>query len=73
MRQIEITRTGEASISGQLSEMRAWLHNAGIEPLALEPLRILGAHAQFRARFANAAEADRFRRQFDETDALTPG
>jgi hypothetical protein len=73
MRQIEITRTGDASIADQLSEMRAWLHDAGIEPLALEPLHILGAQVRFRARFATAAEAERFRQQFDETGALTPG
>lgn len=38
MRRIEITRAGDASIADQLSEMRAWLRSAGIEPLQLEPL-----------------------------------
>jgi hypothetical protein len=71
MRRIEITRTGDASIADQLSEMRAWLRSAGIEPLQLEPLRILGALVSFHASFATAAEAERFRQRFDET-AHTP-
>jgi hypothetical protein len=71
MRRIEITRAGDASIADQLSEMRAWLRSAGIEPLQLEPLRILHGLATFRASFATAEEAERFRQRFDES-AYTP-
>jgi hypothetical protein len=66
MRRIEITRAGDASIADQLSEMRAWLRSVGIEPLQLEPLRILHGLATFRAGFASVEEAERFRRRFDE-------
>ena len=66
MRRIEITRAGDASIADQLSEMHAWLRSVGIEPLQLEPLRILHGLASFRASFATVEEAERFRRRFDE-------
>jgi hypothetical protein len=66
MRRIEITRAGDASIADQLSEMHAWLRSQGIEPLQLEPLRILHGLATFHASFATVGEAERFRQRFDE-------
>ena len=46
--------------------MHAWLRSERIEPLQLEPLRILHGAATFRASFATSDEAERFRRRFDE-------
>jgi hypothetical protein len=67
MRRIEITRAGDASIADQLSEMHAWLRSQRIEPLQLEPLRILHGLATFRADFATVGDAERFGQRFDET------
>jgi hypothetical protein len=72
MRTIEITRTGEASVTDQIAEMREWLRRAGIQPLELEPMRILGARVRFRGVFANDADAQRFRRRFDMEIAGEP-
>lgn len=72
MRRVEIIRTGDASIADQLAEMRLWLELEGIEPIELEPLRILGAVVRFRASFATAQEAEQFCREFDQADALAP-
>ena len=66
MRRIEITRAGDASIADQLTEMRAWLRARRIEPLQLEPLRILNRLATSRASFAAVEDAERFRRRLDE-------
>jgi hypothetical protein len=71
MRRVEITRAGDASIADQLKEMRARLRARQIEPLQLEPMRILNGLATFQARFATTAEAERFRQRFDEI-ARTP-
>lgn len=73
MRRVEITRTGDASIADQLAEMREWLETEGIEPIDLEPLHIIGALVRFRASFATAAEAERFRQAFDEAGAFASG
>ena len=67
MRRIEIMRAGDTSIADQLSEMHAWLRSQRIEPLQLEPLRILHCLASFHASFATSDEAERFRQRFDET------
>lgn len=69
MRQVEITRTGDASVADQMTEMREWLREAGIEALELEPVRILKARVRFRAAFATAEDAARFGRRFDEEGA----
>ena len=66
MRRIEITRAGDATVTDQLAEMRDWLREEGIAPIALEPDRILGAAVRFRALFDSASDAERFRHQFDE-------
>lgn len=65
MRTVEITRTGDAAILDQVAEMRGWLREAGIKPVELEPMRIMNARVRFRASFANAEDAERFRRRFD--------
>ena len=69
MRTVEITRTGEASVTDQIAEMQEWLRAAGIQPLELEPMRILGARVRFRATFASDQDAERFRRRFDTQSA----
>ena len=66
MRRIEITRGGEATVTDQLAEMREWLRTEGIEPVELEPDRILGAMVRFRAGFDSREDAERFRCRFDE-------
>ena len=66
MRTVEVTRSGNASISDQLAEMHAWLKEAGIAPLSLDTVRILQARVRYRAAFATEAEAERFCRRFDE-------
>ena len=72
MRTVEITRSGDASVADQLAEMRDWLKQAGIEPLALEAVRILQARVRYRATFASETEAERFCLRFDEDAARTP-
>jgi len=72
MRTVEITRTGEVSVTDQIAEMQEWLRAAGIQPLELEPMRILGARVRFRAVFANNEDAERFRRRFDTASAGEP-
>ena len=62
---IEITRGGDASVADMLAEMRTWLQQEGIDPLELEPIEILHAQVRFRANFAKAEDAERFRRRFD--------
>lgn len=63
---IEITRKGDASVADQMAEMHEWLREVGIEPVELQPLRILKARVRFRATLANDDDAERFRRRFDE-------
>lgn len=72
MPSIEITRTGSASVAGQIDEMREWLRAAGIAAVELEPVNILRARVRFRAVFATAEEAKRFRLRFDEAAADSP-
>jgi hypothetical protein len=52
-----------------MAEMHEWLREVGIEPVELQPLRILKARVRFRATLANNDDAERFRRRFDEADA----
>jgi hypothetical protein len=66
MQTIEITRTGDASVADQMAEMHEWLGKTGIQPLDLQPVRILQARVRFRAHFAIGDDAERFRRRFDE-------
>jgi hypothetical protein len=66
MRRIEIIRAGDATVTDLLAEMREWLQVEGIEPVELEPDRILGAVVRFRAGFDSSEDAERFRRRFDE-------
>ena len=73
MRTVEIARTGDASVADQMVEMREWLREAGIQPVELEPLRILKARVRFRATFGNNDDAERFRRRFDEESAGNGG
>ena len=61
---IEITRSGDRSISDELAEMHEWLHEHGIEA-EIEPARILRGRTHFRAVFTSDAAADRFCRAFD--------
>jgi hypothetical protein len=65
MRTVEITRIGDASVTDQITEMQEWLREAGIQPLELRPMRILGARVRFSAVFASDQDAERFRRRFD--------
>jgi hypothetical protein len=69
---IEITRAGDASVAEQIAEMHEWLREAGIQPVELEPVRILKARVRFRASFANDDDAERFRGRFDEKGAGDP-
>jgi hypothetical protein len=64
MRTLEISRMGNSSVADQLFEMREWLLKAGIQPLNLEPTRILKARVGFRASFEGAEEAARFSHRF---------
>jgi hypothetical protein len=73
MRTVEIVRTGNASVADQMAEMQGWLCEAGIQPLTLDPMRILNAQVRFRASFANDADAERFRGRFNEEGAGEPG
>jgi len=66
MRTLEIIRGGDAAVADQLAEMREWLRAEGIAASELEPVRILRARVRFRATFASDADAERFRRRFDE-------
>jgi hypothetical protein len=66
MRTVEVTRSGDSSVTTQLAEMHDWLREAGIELLELEPLTILRARARFRATFKRPEDADRFVTRFDE-------
>ena len=68
MRRIEITRTGDTTITAQLAEMRDWLDEEGIETLGLESDRILDATVRFVARFDRQEDAERFRHRFDEAE-----
>lgn len=72
MRTVEITRTGHASVADHVAEMQAWFREAGIDPLELEAISILNARIRFRASFADAGDAERFRAKFDEESAPTP-
>jgi hypothetical protein len=72
MAMVEITRRGNASVADQMAEMHRWLREAGIEPLELQPVRILNASVRFSAAFANAEDAERFRLRFDEEGAGDP-
>ena len=55
-----------------MAEMQGWLCEAGIQPLTLDPTRILNAQVRFRASFANDDDAERFRGRFDEEDVGNP-
>ena len=72
MATVEITRTGDTSVAHQMAEMQAWLRETGIEPVALQPMRILKARVRFHAAFANDGDAEQFRRRFDEADTGIP-
>ena len=72
MRTVEITRTGDASVADQMAEMQEWLREAGIQPVELQPVRILNASVRFRATFATDEDAERFRRRFDMEGAGNP-
>ena len=63
---IEITRTGDASVTDLMSEMNDWLREMRIRPLQLEPVHIEDAEVRFRAIFPTSDEAERFCRRFDE-------
>jgi hypothetical protein len=69
---LEIRRIGNSSVADQMVEMKEWLAEAGIRPLNLEPTSILRARVGFRASFAGADEAARFRRRFDAEGAASP-
>jgi hypothetical protein len=69
MRTVEITRTGDVSVADEMAEMQDWLREMRIQPLDLQPLRILQARVRFRATFANDDDAERFRARFDEASA----
>ena len=69
METIEITRRGNTSVADQMAEMHRWLRAAGVEPLELQPVRILNASVRFSAAFASDEDAERFRRKFDEEGA----
>ncbi len=69
MRMIEITRTDDASVADQLTEMKEWLRERGIQPFQLEPIQIENAEVRFRAIFGTSEDAERFCRRFDEASA----
>jgi hypothetical protein len=64
MRIVEITRSGDRSVSDELAGMHEWLHENDIEA-EIGPARILKGRVQFRAVFATDSDADRFCRAFD--------
>jgi hypothetical protein len=66
MRTVEIARSGDASVADQMADMHEWLRAQGMQPLELQPVRILKASVHFLARFANEEDAERFRLRFDE-------
>jgi hypothetical protein len=66
---IEFTRAGDTSVANQMAEMREWLRETGIQPVELQPVRIVKARVRFRAVFANDADAERFGRRFEEAGA----
>jgi hypothetical protein len=72
MRTIEIARSGDVSVADQMAEMQRWLCEAGIQPLTLDPMRVVNAQVRFRASFANDDDAERFRGRFDEEDVGNP-
>jgi hypothetical protein len=72
MRTVEIARSGEASVTEQLDEMRDWLRAEGIAARELKPAAIRQGRAHFRARFERDEEAERFCRQFDEAAHAAP-
>ncbi len=72
METIEITRRGRylgCRSNGRNAPVAA---RGGIEPLELQPVRILNASVRFGAAFANDRDAERFRLRFDEEGAGTP-
>jgi hypothetical protein len=69
MRMIEITRTDDASVADQMSEMNEWLREKGIQPFQLEPIQIEEAQVRYRAIFAISDDAERFCRRFEEASA----
>jgi hypothetical protein len=66
MQKVEIARSGDATVADQMEEMLDWLHEEGIEPLDLQPVRIVRASVRFRAAFATAEDAERFCLRFNE-------
>jgi hypothetical protein len=69
MRMIEITRTDDASVADQMTEMSEWLREMGIRPLQLEPIHIAETQVRFRAILPTSDDAERFCRRFDEASA----
>ena len=72
MRTLEISRIGNSSVTDQMFEMREWLLQAGIQPLKLEPTRILQARVGFRASFDGPEDAERVSRRFGTDGAGHP-
>ena len=69
MRMIEITRTDDASVADQMTEMNEWLRERGIQPFQLEAIQIEEAQVRFRAIFVTSDDAEPFCRRFDEASA----
>jgi hypothetical protein len=63
---IEIGRAGNVSVADQMAEMHAWLREQAIQPLELQPVRIVKASVRFLGKFATQEDAERFRLRFDE-------
>ena len=63
---VEIGRAGDVSVADQMAEMQAWLREQRIQPLELQPVRIVRASVCFVAKFATREDAERFRLRFDE-------
>jgi hypothetical protein len=68
MQSVEITRAGDQPISDQLGGMRRWLDAAGIRATELRAVRILKGRVTYRARFEQAADAERFLEAFGDRD-----
>jgi len=68
---VEIGRVGDVSVADQIAEMHAWLREQAIQPLELQPVRMVNASVRFLAKFATREDAERFRLRFDEESAAS--
>ena len=68
MRTVEFTGRADRSVGEQVAEMRRWLDDKGIRVTDLKA-RVLHARVTFTGDFEQAADAERFLKEFDEEAA----